>query len=353
MELRKLESNPLPPTHDLDVSRVTEDFNALTGNGISDPPSILYRARISSHSVSRMPYVGLSGMYNKRWYVDTVALPNDSIRALLSKLFSMLNASVKIALDMSASDFERVRVYLAHFHRYISAVFEAEEKFLYTTFEGAMKRRVEGFNSEHPLYPDCRKRTKREVIDAVSSLLNDQLMLDRVASVTESENGRMQLAEKVREQVDGFCSKLLVYFSEKEKVMPKLVFSSIRGDRERNRQERLIIKFFSKLNKGEDEFFFAAILAVPLKVEVVREDFTRRHFGTSGRKRDAFLSAVDNVNNKLLGVVDLFEDAEKKYKSKFSVEEFLSYYGDYQAGDSPKQVELQGQEISPLSNTSS
>lgn len=321
-ELRRLKSKPVP----------NGGVDAGSAADMSlDDEGVLERSRVVSSAQARMPYIGMSGKYNKRWYVDVVTLPHNSVRMLLSKLFSMVTAVNRLALDMTKEDFEKLFAYLSQLYRYVSTLLEAEEKILYPNVESGL-RHTEGFSEEHALHPVVRKANKKGILALLSHLVgnNDGNTDNVLAKITATTKGNIELATYVQQEVDKFTENLMTYFSVKEKILPRLVATSIRGMRERNRMERLLIKFFADLG---EEFHYAAMLAIPLQMKEVRDDFINRHFKNAKRK-ELFHTAAQDVEESLFGVAKAFDQASKKYESRFSMQEFLSHYGHYEIEDS-------------------
>lgn len=273
---------------------------------------ILERSRIVSLSTARMPYIGLQGHYNKKWFVDAITLPHNSVRRMLSHLFSMTFAVQRLALDMTESDFAKLFAFISHMHCYVRTLLEAEEVILYSLLERKLCK-MSDYNPEHALYPVKRGLMKRRIVD---------LLID----VCNIENGHVpstEIAVTVQNKVDKFAGLLLDYFVQKEKLLPKLIESSIFGSRERTRLERRLIKFFARLG---DEYYFTAILVAPLKNMEVREAFIKTHF-PSTKSKALFHIAVREVEDVLFGVAEAFDRAAQKYSKRFSVEEFMSMYG--------------------------
>lgn len=300
-EVRKLKSAPIPDG---------EVRAAAVADMTLDEECILERSRIVSTATARMPYIGLCGKYNKRWYVDVVALPHDSIRTLLQHMFSIATAVQRLVLDMTAEDFDKAFAFAGELDRYMQVVLEAEEKILYPMVDGALKK-VDGY-LEHALHPGRRAATKERVRVLLGKMVGRDIRAD--ASVA--------IATEWRRSLDGLSRELLEYFAVKEEILPAFVQMSIRGSREKKRLERHLLRFFSECGA---EFHYAALLTCPFHLEGVRADFEERHFPRE--KRAQYRAAVAHVNDVLFEVARSFDRASEKYEAKFSMQTFLTHYG--------------------------
>lgn len=302
-ELRKLKCDP-----PLDVGEI----NAADATRKElDQENVRERSLRVSSSTARMPYVGLRGKYNKHWYVDVVTLPHNSLRLLMLHLFTILSAMQRLAIDMTHDDFKKAFGFISEFNCYLRVLFEAEEKILYKLVENKLKR-MKNYET-NPLHPIKRAVTKSRIID-----LFDNVMADDVR-----RNPSADTATEIHARVDKFASQLLQYFYDKECTLPGFVSKSLRGSRERTRLEGQLIDFFRQLGL---EAHYSAILAFPLRLQKVRNDFSRRHFPSQSKKQD-FENAVQHVNQNIFGVAKSFEAASRQYESVFSLNEFLTSYG--------------------------
>lgn len=287
-----------------------------------DRECILERSRLVSEAPARMPYIGFFGKYNKRWYVDIVSLPHNSIRTFISEVFSTLTSVHRLALDMTDADFQKLFYFLEEFQKYTQTVLEAEEKILYPEVDGALKKRLEDPN--HALHPKTRAERKRQISELLLSLTDNELRAKR--SVT--------IASTLQRNMDELSRKLLDYFSAKEAELPKVLFGrAVRGSKEKNRMEKRLIKLFAE---HKVEFHYTALLALPLHSEDVRADFEDRHFTKS--ERTQFRDAVKQVQQSLFAIPRAFEDAARGYEARFSMAAFLEHYGKDRDADATTQI---------------
>lgn len=302
-ELRSLQRTPIPLGEIEAGSAAEKKF---------EDSDILERSRIVSSATLRMPYIGIQGRYNKRWYVDIVTLPHNSVRRILSHLFTMTSAVQRLALDMTPSDFAKLFAFVSQVQLYVRILLEAEEKILYPVVDRKL-RKLQDFSPDHPLYPDKRRLTKRRIEDLLSKINTSN---DVLTPTTNTAAG-------IQFKVDKFASCILDYYVHKERVLPKLIATSIAGSRLRTKLEHKLIRFFAQLG---DEFYYTALLAAPLRSDEVRQEFVRTHFPGS-KKKVSFQSYVRDVEDVFFGVSTAFERALRKYESRFSIDEFLSMYG--------------------------
>lgn len=301
-QLRSFKSDPIPPG-EIDAGNATEKS--------LDTTDILNRSRLVTTSMARMPYIGLRGKYNRRWYVDAVTLPHNSVRTLLSKLFAIVTTVKRLALDMTESDFQKLFAFSKQFQHYVTVLLEADEKILYPTVEGSL-RRLPDYNPAYALHPTNRAATVREL----------KLQMANIQSIEHKRESNVEKVACLQTCVDAFASQLMEYYNKKERAIPGIVETSVRGSRERTRLERHLLKFFATLGL---EFRFAVLLAAPLQTEEVRVQFLNRHFSTA--KKKLFKEAEEHVDESFFEVAKAFERAADKYEARFSMNEFLTRYG--------------------------
>lgn len=302
--------------------------------------AVMKRMHVVSISQSSRPYLGVNSMYNKQWYVDIVTLPHNSIRMLLSKLYSVMNAARQLSIDMTRADYEKFYAFASQVRRYIQVFLEAEEKILYPCVEKKFPTQIERFSETHMLSRVTRQVKKSNLLATLNRAIEyiyNRASVDKQISAPamttsmfettvtlEDDESRKAFSDFVQQMIDQFSSGLLEYFAMKESCIPKILKKSIRGARERNRAERRLMKFFKDLG---DEYYYSAILAMPLQMLNVREDFMRRHFRAS-RRRNAFLDSVAQVERTLLGTAEGFEKAAEEYQNRFSLAEYVGYHED-------------------------
>lgn len=306
----KLKSSHSGP---LDASEENLNIEIEAGNISAmdlDRECILERSRLVSVAPARMPYIGFFGKYNKRWYVDIVALPHNSIRTFISEVFGILTAIHRLALDMTAADFQKLFFFIGEFEKYTRAILAAEEKILYPEVDGSLKKR-KAYTS-HILHPTNRAERKLRIGDLLSSL-SDPIVMQQPS---------VAVASKFQVTVDELSRQLLDYFSAKESELPRILARSIRGSKEKNRIEGRLIKYFHELKQ---EYYYTALLTLPLHSEDVRADFEERHFSKSARPQ--FRSAVKNVQDSLIAIPRAFDKAAQTYEARFSMAAFLEHYG--------------------------
>lgn len=305
-QIRALASLPQP-------SDAAHQVQAATIAGVEALPTevVLERARLVSEAPARMPYIGIYGKYNKRWYVDIVTLPDNALRCLVSAAFELIGAAHRLALDMTVSDFDQLFAFLTEFAHFVRVILEAEEKVLYPEVDHALKKRADF--STFALHPSSRA-AKRAHVEALLKQLTDE-QLEHMASVS--------VIRLLQQTMDSLSTQLLDYFNIKESTLPRLVFRSFRGAKEKNRMEARLIRFFEEAN---NEYYYSALLTIPLNNEQVRADFEDRHFGKQSR-REAYRHAVKAVDGTLLAVPRRFEQAARLYEQRFSVKTFVEKYG--------------------------
>lgn len=275
-----------------------------------DKECILERSRVVSIAPARMPYISYFGKYNKRWYVDIVSLPHNSVRMFISLLFESLTATHIMALDMTKSDFSQLFSLISHFRLYLSVLLDAEDKILYAELDPILKKRQD--YSAYPLNPSIRNRTRANI----SSLLCD------ITHQTLQTTPSIIVAQTLQTKLDALSTELQAYFKPKENDLPRILVKSIRGAKEKTRMEKRLIKYFDGLHQ---EMFFTALLITPLQNEQVRIDFEQRHF--SKHKIQQLRAEVSRLENTLFSIPKQFDKAARKYESRFSMNAFLENYG--------------------------
>lgn len=301
---------PSETVHQTHVKHVTVQIDAEKIAAMElDRECILERSRLVSSAPARMPYIGFYGKYNKRWYVDIVALPHNSIRTFISEVFGLLTAVSRLSLDMTDKDFEKVFFFLREFTLYARVILESEEKVLYPEVDGALKKKAN--YSDSILHPKNRAERRQCIIQLLTVLTNREVM--EMPSVT--------IAKSLQETVDEISLQMFDYFSTKESELPKLLAKAFRGPKEKNKMESKLIKYFADSKK---QYQYTAFLALPLHTEEVRADFEDRHF--SKNERAHFARAVRNMRETVMAIPKAFDDAARNYESRFSMAAFLENY---------------------------
>lgn len=293
----------------VDAVRIAEEDGAV------DEECVLERVKVAAEAVAGMPYLGAVGSYNRRWYVDAVSLPHDATRRLLAQLFTATSALHTMALDATARDVSLYAMLVAQCARFFEAILACEEAALYAEAEQSLLRRVALGGAA--LAPQARaaSRTRlRALVDSVA-------LVAREAPKTPT----ICLATKARFALFDLAAAAQTYFRAKEKVLPRLLSKSFRSQRIRTRIEARVLEALSREDGG---LKFAALLLCSLSsVEVVRE-FAGRHFAHDEAGRKAFLCARESLHAQggLLSIAVTFEEAAKKYATRFSVKRFLDDY---------------------------
>ncbi|PXF45903.1 hypothetical protein BWQ96_04338 [Gracilariopsis chorda] len=294
-------------------SDAPREIQAATIATIEELPTevVLERARLVSEAPARMPYIGIYGKYNKRWYVDIVTLPDNAIRCLVSAAFELIGAAHRLALDMTVPDFDQLFAFLSEFDHFIRVIFDSEEKVLYPEMEHALKKRAD--YSTFALHPSSRAATRAHVHALLNQLTDEELR--HTPSVTA--------IRLLQQTMDSLSTQLLDYFNVKECTLPRVFFRSFRGCKEKNRMETRLIRYFEDAN---NEYYYSALLTLPLNNEQVRLDFEERHFARQN-KRESYRHAVNAVQGTLLAIPRRFEQAARSYEQRFSVKTFVEKYG--------------------------
>eukprot|EP00177_Eucheuma_denticulatum_P006405 GFKZ01011689.1.p2 GENE.GFKZ01011689.1~~GFKZ01011689.1.p2 ORF type:complete len:333 (+),score=54.05 GFKZ01011689.1:339-1337(+) len=275
-----------------------------------DRECILERSRLVSTAPARMPYIGFYGKYNKRWYVDIVALPHNSIRTFISDVFGLLTSVYRLSLDMTERDFQYVLAFLGEFAAYSNAILLSEEKILYPEVDAALRKRVDF--KKHVLHPKNRAERRRTILAMLRSLTSEETI----------GNPSVTVATLLQNKLDEICFQMFDYFSTKERELPKILARTFRGPKEKNRMEGKLIKHFDDLNM---KYQYTAFLALPLHTDEVRADFEDRHF--TKNERVLFGNAVQHMKEVVMSTPKAFDVAAQTYENRFSMAAFLEHYG--------------------------
>lgn len=291
-----------------------------------DDECILERSRVVSIAPARMPFVGLKGRYNKRWFVDIVTLPHNAIRKQMSELFTSLIAMNKMSLDLLEEDFQLFFRYLAVIVEFFKVILDAEEVSLFPHIGGERKRR--GEEPTKVLNEDYRVVLKAKLFAS----------LDEALKYRFTNCSSMDTLKGVGVALDGFAKRALDYFTEKEASLPKILAKAIRGSREKTKFEGRLLAFILEKPKGHQT---VAILLQTLFSVEVRADFMSRNFPKE-EQRKTLERALHETENGILGLPSVFVEGAKRYEGRFSIGTFMEHYG--QDRDDEAQTELVGQE---------
>jgi hypothetical protein len=291
-----------------------------------DDECILERSRVVSIAPARMPFVGLKGRYNKRWFVDIVTLPHNAVRKQMSELFTSLIAMNKMSLDLTEDDLQLFFRYLSVVVDFFKVVLEGEEAALYPHVSSERKKR--GEDASRFLDMDYRMELKAELFAA----------LDEAMKYRFTHSPSMETLNCVSQALDGFAKKTLDYFAEKEAALPKLLAKAIRGSREKTKFEGRLLNYMLEKPKGHQ---MVAILLQILFSADVRAEFIGRNFQRDEQK-GAVEKALQEAEGGILALPRVFEEAAKKYERRFSIGTFIEHYG--QDRDGEAKTEVIGQE---------
>lgn len=276
-----------------------------------DQASILERSRIVSTKASAKPYIAVHGCYNKRWYFDVVALPNNSIRMLVSQMFDTLNSARTLSLDLSPSDVSTLSFFLKQLADYIKFVLNAEEDILFASIDVALKK-INDYQS-HSLHPNNRNATKTQICSLLDSL-----------NLEKNNLTNLHYVEKLQAAVDHMWTLLNEYLAIKEQHLPRIIFDTLRSVKEKKRLERRLIEKFDKHRK---RFLYTALLMTALSSDAVRLEFQHKHFNKADVAK--FNHNLSNLQQSLLAVPDAFRRAADAYENQFSMQTFLKHYGQH------------------------
>lgn len=279
-----------------------------------DEDCIVERSMVVSRAPESMPFVGLKGRYNKRWYVDIITFPHNAARRQMSDLFTTITAMYKMSLDLTESDLQTFYRYLTVQCDFYKALLEGEEVALFSHMhrEISVKRLVRE-SKVQVLSAEYRLNIKKELFEHLNSALQHRYTMVPA----------MQALEQIRRSFDLFARKVLDYFSEKEKALPKLLLRSIRGSREKTRYESRLISYLLSKPSG---YQLVVLLLRALMNDDVRAEFVARHFPKPEQK-DSFASAVNAVNDEVFQIVSSIQNAAHMYEKRFSMKTFIKHYG--------------------------
>lgn len=291
-----------------------------------DDECILERSRVVSIAPARMPFVGLKGRYNKRWFVDIVTLPHNAVRKQMSELFTSLIGMNKMSLDLTEDDFQLFFRYLAVVVEFFKVILEGEEAALYPHVGGERKKR--GEDGIRVLNGDYRFGLKKELFG----------LLDEALKYRFTHSPSIETLNNIGTALDAFSKKTLDYFTEKETSLPKILAKAIRGSREKTKYEQRLITFILEKPKGH---LMVAILLQTLFSTEVRAEFISRNFPRDEQKATLY-KALSEAESGILSLPAVFDMAAKKYERRFSIGTFMEHYG--QDRDEEAQTELVGQD---------
>lgn len=279
-----------------------------------DDECIIERSMVVSRAPERMPFVGLKGRYNKRWYVDIIAFPDNSVRRQMSDLFTTFTAMYKMSLDLTESDFELFYKYLAAQCDFYKALIEAEEVALYSHIHGEISlRRLVRDSQIQVLNSDFRLAIKKEIFGHLNDALQHRYTLLPA----------MQMLGEIRNSIDLFAKKVLDYFADKERNLPKLLSRSLRGSKEKTRYEARLISYLLGKPQG---YLHVVLLLQTLTNQDVREEFMQRHFPKQ-EQRSSFENAATIVHEDILKIPASIQLSAQRYEKRFSMRVFMKHYG--------------------------
>lgn len=274
------------------------------------PDESLDRARTVLEASSRMPAVGLfGGRYGERWHVDVVALPHNAIRRQLYDAYVMTNALAKMALDVTEGDLARVYAWLGSLDRLISALFDAEELYLFPLVDAALRRLRVSYPPDLVLLQ--RTSTKHNILDLLSAARKTR---DVATSETRARINALRYA------LDHFGEAILDYFTFTEGFMPKLFRAGLKnGEKEKLKLERRV---FDHLLRQPHGGMLGALLLQCIESRDLRALFLERNIRRD-KERELFKEHVRTVEMRHMHLATAFDAVATKYEKRFNVNTFM------------------------------
>lgn len=292
--------------------------NALTAS--FTPEEEMDRSKAVMQSSPRMPAVGFyGGRYGDRWHVDMVVLTHNAVRRQLYDAFTIANALGNLILDVPDADLSRFYAWLATLKRFVSAVFAAEDKFLYPLVDTAVKKAKtpEGNDVYLPEMLSVRGRynAKTQVLE----------LLTNARKTRDVATGEIPAKiHALRYALDQFGANILDYFATVDKFVPKLLKRALKnGEKEKLKMEKKLFEYFVGEPHGA---MLASILMQCIESRSKRHDFLKRNIRKQ-KDRDEFKAFVKRAESTHMTLASTFDALASKYERKFSVNTFLQHYG--------------------------
>lgn len=291
---------------------------ALTSTTLT-PEEEMERAKAVMQSSPRMPAVGFfGGRYGEKWHVDLVCLTHNAVRRQLYDAFTIANALGKLSLDVAEADLTLVYTWLGTLHHFVSAVFVAEDRFLYPLVDANMKKAKTSDGT--PVYlPELlsvrgRKNAKDMVMDLLSTARKTR---DVATGETPAKINALRYA------LDQFGANILDYFAAMERFVPKLFKKALRnGPKEKEKVEK---KLFDYLLSESHGAMLAALLLQCIESRAKRAEFVARNIRRE-KDRVSFKSHVKKVEATHMQLARAFDSVSSRYERRFSVNTFLEHY---------------------------
>lgn len=275
------------------------------------PAERMSRAKAVLEASQRMPAVAFfGGAYGERWYVDMIALPHNAVRRQLYDAFLIANALTKMVYDVAEADLARVYAWLGSLDRFVTAIFDAEERFLYPLVDSALRRI--GMPCPARLVMVQRTKTKHEILDLLSAT--------RKTRDVASTEVRARIYA-LRYAMDQFGERILEYLHFTEGFIPKLFKSGLKnGEKEKLRTERAMFDFLLAQPHGG---LLGALLLQCIDDRARRADFVTRNIKRK-REREAFDDHIRVVETRHMHLAAAFENTATQYERVYSVHTFMS-----------------------------
>ena len=307
------------------ATSTTTDFPPIqlhVSNAVTDsftPEAESERAKVVMQSQPRMPAVGFyGGRYGDKWNVDMVALSHNAIRRQLYDAFTIANALGKLSLDIVEADLARVYAWLGTLNSFVTAVFDAEDRFLYPIIESNIKKARTSDGQPVTLPELLSVRGRHHAKTHILELLSTARKTRNVATgeITAKINA-------LRYALDQFGANMLDYFAAMERFVPKLLKKAIRnGTKEKEKMEKKVFEYMSQQPHGA---MLAALLMQCIESRSKRHDFLTRNIKKE-KDRISFKEHVKKVEATHMTLAPAFDTVATKYERRFNVSTFLQHY---------------------------
>jgi hypothetical protein len=231
------------------------------------------------------------------------------VRRQLFDAFLIANALAKMAHDVAEADLARMYAWLGALDRFVTAIFDAEERYLFPLVDGALRR------LSMPYPPDLvlinRTSKKHNILDLISAA--------RKTRDVASHEIRPRITA-LRYALDRFGESILDYFAFTEGFVPRLLKTGLKhGAKDQIKLERQVFDFLLKQPHGGT---LGALLMQCIESRQRRAEFLIRNVKRE-KEREQFREHVKQVETRHMNLAATFDKLAMKYERTFGVQTFM------------------------------
>mmetsp|Transcript_14866 Transcript_14866/g.31889 ORF Transcript_14866/g.31889 Transcript_14866/m.31889 type:complete len:340 (-) Transcript_14866:443-1462(-) len=221
------------------------------------------RLRKMTETVLKEPPLYMTDFGRGDWAMDVLAWPHNALRREMSDMYYLVASMQKRVLDLGHEDIDDFYDWFDIFQMFVQWYFQLEEKLLLPWIEPTTY--LAGILDEA-----SRGRLREQL---VSRLKDIEECHERFQHLPAGE-----VLPALISALDKFSPKLLEYFNEQERALPKAI-ASVYSEEDKNKLDERVLDF---VRNSEDNHLIMHLLLRPIKNDAKKSDLRRRYLAAGG-----------------------------------------------------------------------